>query len=302
MTSVTEIAEKLTADQIDRVLALLRVAGDADGANPVSEHAVLQLKDGQPALHVLVMAGDELAGYANVDVSDPAGGPGAELVVHPMLRRRGYGRQLAEAVARIAEERDADGRLRVWAHGDHPAASLIALRLGFERHRSLWQMRRSLRRPIPQPELPGDVTIRPFEPGRDEDAWLRVNARAFADHPEQGKLTRRDLDLRISAAWFDPAGFLLAERDGVLVGFHWTKVHPDGVGEVYVLGVDPELGAGLGLGTSLTLAGLHHLREQGIDEVNLYVDEGNPRAVSLYSRLGFMRWTADIGFQRITKR
>ena len=116
--------------------------------------------------------------------------------------------------------------------------------------------------------------VRPFRPGRDEDAWLRVNARAFATHPEQGSWTADDLRLREAEPWFDPDGFLLAWRGdpddgGVLLGFHWTKVHPPGdvgdeaVGEVYVLGVDP--GAqGLRLGRALTDLGLAHLRGRGL--------------------------------------
>ena len=42
--------------------------------------------------------------------------------------------------------------------------------------------------------LPGDVRVLPFRPGRDEEAWLRVNARAFDWHPEQGRMTRADLE------------------------------------------------------------------------------------------------------------
>src|SRR5690606_10535850 len=115
--------------------------------------------------------------------------------------------------------------------------------------------------------LPAGVRLRPFRPGADEPAWRSLNARAFADHPEQGRWTLADLRLRMAEPWFDPAGFLLAERetDGRLLGFHWTKVHakdpsstggePAPIGEVYVLGVDPQA-QGLGLGRALTLAGL----------------------------------------------
>ena len=64
-----------------------------------------------------------------------------------------------------------------------------------------------------------------------------------------------ELAERRSEPWFDPAGLFLAFGDaasdqaGRLLGFHWTKVHPDqpGLGEVYVVGVDPSAqGRGLG--------------------------------------------------------
>ena len=122
--------------------------------------------------------------------------------------------------------------------------------------------------------------------GFDEADWLAVNARAFADHPEQGRITRADLDERMAEPWFDPAGFLIGERDGRMIGFHWTKEHPGGLGEVYVLGVDPEAGRG-GVGRALLLAGLRHLRTEGDTEVELYVEADHAGPVALYTRAGF---------------
>jgi mycothiol synthase len=138
--------------------------------------------------------------------------------------------------------------------------------------------------------------------GQDEAGWLAVNARAFADHPEQGGWTEQDLADRLSAPWFDPAGFLLAERDSAegaaVVGFHWTKVHDDDggrAGEVYVLGIDPSA-QGLGLGGALLTAGLQHLRQAGLDTVLLYVEESNGAAIHLYARAGFSIFATDIQY------
>jgi mycothiol synthase len=175
----------------------------------------------------------------------------------------------------------------------------------------LLQMRRALAAadPDPSPRLPEDVRVEPFVPGRDEEAWLRVNARAFADHPEQGRWTAEDLRVREQEPWFDPAGFLLAWRGepgtgGTLLGSHWTKVHPPGdaaderIGEVYVLGIDPDA-QGMGLGRALTDLGLAHLRSRGLAEVLLYVEEDNAAAVALYERTGFRRWSADVSWRRV---
>ncbi|UWZ40181.1 mycothiol synthase [Dactylosporangium roseum] len=287
----------------------MRAAGDTDGALPLSEHVVLHLRHGgeAPAVHLLAEDGGTVVGYAHIDTTDAVEGASAELVVHPLHRRKGLGRALVTEAMRVADER-ADGRLRLWAHGDHPSASALAIRLGFDRTRVLLQLRRSLFAPLDEVALPPGVRLRAFRPGADDAAWLDLNAAAFADHPEQGKWTLDDLHVRLREPWFDADGFLLAEsaEDERLLGFHWTKVHGGGagdqhahepIGEVYVLGVAPGAHGG-GLGRALTLAGLWYLRGRGLAQVMLYVDESNTQAVRLYQRLGFVRWSNDVSFQR----
>jgi mycothiol synthase len=268
------------------VHALAAAAEAADGVAPLSEPVLIDLHE-NAGRHVLATRDGTLVGYAHLDDE------GAELVVHPELRRQGIGGRLLDAL-------EAAGAELAWAHGRRPAALAFAAARGWVAVRTLWQLRRSLAGELPDAPLPDGITLRPFVPGRDEDAWVAVNARAFAHHPEQGAWTVREVRLREAEPWFDPAGFLLAVRDdGSLAGFHWTKVHPGPppIGEVYVLGVDPSA-QGLRLGPALTVAGLRHLRDRGLADVMLYVDDDNPAAVRLYRRLGFIEWDADVQFRR----
>jgi mycothiol synthase len=286
---------RLSDSEAAEVLTLADAAAAADGVFPLSEDTVLRVRHaGHPdapveaaPVHLLSETADGLAGYAYLDSS------AGELVVHPGFRRRGHGTALVKSAVA-----GADGAVQIWAHGDEPAARAFAEKNGFERTRVLWQMRRSLTDPLPAAPLPAGVTLRHFRPGYDEQAWLEVNARAFADHPEQGRWTVDDLRLREAEPWFDPAGFLLAVDIGDrLLGFHWTKVHPESIGEVYVLGVDPG-GHRRGLGGALTIAGLEHLAGRGLTTAMLYVDESNEAAVRLYRRLGFEVWSADVSYAK----
>jgi mycothiol synthase len=317
-----EVVGQLAEDEVREVTALVEAATEADGVRPLSEHVMLHLRYGgdAPVRNVLVYvsdgASDRLAAYGHLDVTDEVAGASAEVVVHPFARHRGLGHLLITTT--LAET--PDGRLRLWSHGEHPGAAALARSLGFARSRTLWQMRRSLYAALPEPRLPDGVTVRTFEPGRDDDAWVRLNALAFRDHPEQGGWVADDLHRRMHEPWFDPAGFFLAARsadDGTerLVGFHWTKVHGgpehqgvtgphthdghghDLIGEVYVVGVDPAE-QGTGLGRALTLTGLRHLRHLGLPDAMLYVDADNAPAIALYTKLGFTRWETDVMFSR----
>jgi mycothiol synthase len=281
-------------------------AAATDGVDPLSEQPLLGLTAPGPTTHLLARdPAGTLAGYAQLDLGAP-GSVSAELVVAPWLRRRGVGDRLLAAGRAIAtDDRSAgpDGRrYLVWAHGDLPAARALAARAGLAVVRELWLMTADLTTVPAQgaPPLPAGVTVRPFVPGQDEEAWRRVNSRAFAHHPEQGRLSRQDLQARLAESWFDPAGFLLAERDGVLLGSVWTKVHPTHrgggpVGEIYVVGADPDA-QGMGLGGALTRRGLEYMLGRGLTRAILYTDAGNDVAIRAYTRAGFVRTGVDVQF------
>jgi mycothiol synthase len=298
----------LSGAEIADVQALVAAATDVDGTAPLSEHVLLHLRHGgdTEAAHLLVREAGELVGFAHLDLTDPVAGGAGELVVHPAHRRRGLGTQIVQALLdRTGQaKRVAGGRLRLWAHGEHPGAVALAGGLGFTQARVLWQMRRSLLAPLAEPHLPEGVRLRAFVVGADEPEFLRVNNAAFDWHPEQGGWDLDQVKLREAEPWFDPSGFLLAvDADDRLLGFHWTKVHGEGghshepIGEVYVLGVDPSA-RGMHLGAALTLAGLRHLRDRGLRQVMLYVEADNDAAVRVYRDLGFTRWDTDVSYVR----
>ena len=290
----------LTTEEQRQVRELISAATEFDGVAPVGEQVLRELGH-ERTEHLLVAypgRDNEVAGYLNL--SSDADAAMAELVVHPHARRGGIG----AAMGRAALARSA-GRNRFWAHGTLPPAQATASALGLVAVRELVQMRRSLRG-VPEPRISTGVRIRTYAGTSDDAELLRVNNAAFAYHPEQGGWTAAQLEERRAEPWFDPAGLFLAFDDASndrLLGFHWTKVHPDqaGLGEVYVVGVDPSA-QGRGLGQALTAVGIASLAERLADAdqptVMLYVESDNVAAVRTYESLGFATFSVDTAYER----
>ena len=250
-------------------------------------------------------------------------GADAEITLVPTHRGDGDSpTRLGDSLRSVVDELAARG---IAAHlaADHGPVTLdervedTADRAGLTERRDLLVMTRPLPIPTDHPARSKSpaITVRPFHPGVDDAAWLRVNNRAFAAHPDQGHETPATLAARTSEDWFEADDFLVAddtERPGELSGFCWTKVHPpqasvhssgahddgnspgevatdedSGRGEIYVIGVDPSH-EGHGLGRALVLAGLDHLAGRGPTTALLYVDATNEGARRLYDGLGFV--------------
>lgn len=267
------------------ILTLAERVAAVDGVEPFNEASLFALRDGSPA-RVLVQQteSDGTISAAAVAVGDAP----VEIVVDPRHRRAGKGR-------RILDELMADGEYRYWAHGDLPAAQALAAAAGLTAERILLVLRLTFDGPPAPERVPDGLAIRTYAP-EDAEQVIAVNARAFAHHPEQGAMDAADFARRTSSEWFDPAGLFVAEREGRIVGFHWTKVE-DGVGEVYVVGIDPDAQGG-GLGTALTARGLRHLYEQGLPVVDLYVEGDNEPALAVYRKLGFTEHAKDTLYSR----
>lgn len=289
-TEVTPFAS-LSPEQLETIRGAAEAATRADGVAPLSEAFLLALP--REGTHLLATDDGGLLGYAQV-----AADGSAEAFVTPTARTKGVGTALLEELLRRHP------RARPWAHGDLPASRALAQHLGLDVVRELLV----LSRPVAagdetEPALPDGMTHRTFEPGRDEEALLAVNAAAFATHPEQGDLDSEGLAERMAQPWFEAEGLILLEAEGAdpgrLAGFHWTKVDPPGgdIGEVYVVGVHPDL-HGRGLGGPLTRLGLAHLARRGVREVELYVEGDNDPALATYRRAGFARKAAHVMYSR----
>ncbi|MCW2654072.1 MAG: mshD 1 [Mycobacterium sp.] len=278
-----------------QVRDLIAAAADADGVAPVGEQVLREL-DSDRTAHLVATDDGRLLGYLNLAAGSDTAAPMAELAVHPHWRRRGIGSTMIQQALTKS-----GGASRIWAHGTLEPARATASALGLTPVRELLQMRRPLR-DLPQPTVPDGVRVRTYRGSEDDAELLRVNNAAFWWHPEQGGWTAEDVAERRCAPWFDAGGVFLAvdEHSGALLGFHWTKIDPDeGLGEVYVVGVDPAA-QGRGLGHVLTLIGIRHLAEKLADHadpmVMLYTEADNAAAVHTYERLGFTVSAVDTAY------
>lgn len=265
-----------------------------DGVSPLDEAARLAITAGD-AQHLLLGADGEertdaqpLVGYVSVLADGTVQG-----MVRPDQRRRRHGTALLRAALELRPDAG------VWAHGALEGSVAFLTGAGLHETRRLLTLHRPLGPAHPVPEVPAptleDLHLDTFVADRDAEAWLEVNATAFADHPEQGAMTRADLDQRMAEAWFDPEDLLVARRGEDLVGFVWVKQEAAGEAdgassavdaEIYVVATSPAV-QGHGVAGHLLATSLTRLQEAGVPGVELYVEADNAPALALYERWGF---------------
>ncbi|WP_319455117.1 MULTISPECIES: mycothiol synthase [unclassified Mycobacterium] len=291
---MTELGWRTALSDADQrvIRDVITAAADHDGVAPVGDQVLRELPHDRTR-HLVAQDAGAVVGYLNLVPATSESPAMAEAVVHPATRRHGVGAALIRTG--LAE---GGAGARVWAHGDLESARATAASLELVAARELLQMRRNLTE-LPAVTEAAGTLLRTYAGSEDDDELLRVNNAAFAWHPEQSGWTERDLAERRGEAWFDAAGLFLATDagSGRLLGFHWTKVHGSGLGEVYVVGVDPAA-QGRGVGRLLTLVGLHYLAERLGPEatVMLYVEANNSAAVKTYKALSFDVASRDVAY------
>jgi len=295
----------LSKSQQESVLSLIKAAHDFDGTPAIAEHVLLHLRHGgdKSDSHLVIEENKEVIAYAHLDTTDLVAGPSVEAVVHPQHRGKGLGALILKEAIKICGD-----RTRIWSHGDLPAAKAIAASLKLERLWSNLLMSKSLGEIQP---VTSKYPIRTFIPGLDNQAFLDLNNKVFADYPAQGGWSEDDLKVRVNESWFDDKGFFIAEDKGELIGFCWTKIHGahthshtggdddhghEALGEIYVLAVNPDY-KGQGVGRDLTITGINYLKYQGLNNVMLYVGVENKPAFKLYKSLGFNEFDSDVMYR-----
>jgi mycothiol synthase len=295
----------LSKSQQESVLALIKAAHDFDGTPPMAEHVLLHLRHGgdKSDSHIVFEENNKVIAYAHLDTTDQVAGPSVEAVVHPNHRGKGLGSSiLKEAINACGD------KTRIWSHGDLPDAQAIATSLKLERIWSNLLMSKPLSEIQP---VTSEYPIRTFIPDFDNQAFLLLNNKVFANYPDQGGWSEDNLKVRLNESWFDEKGFFIAEDKGELIGFCWTKIHGahthshegneadhghEAIGEIYVLAVDPSY-KGQGIGKDLTTTGLNYLKYQGLSSAMLYVGVENKAALNLYTSLGFSDFGSDVMYR-----
>ena len=295
----------LSKSQQEGVLSLIKAAHDFDGTPAIAEHVLLHLRHGgdKSDSHLVIEENHQVIAYAHLDTTDLVAGPSVEAVVHPQHRGKGLGALTLKEAIKICGD-----KTRIWSHGDLPAAKAIAASLKLERLWSNLLMSKNLSEIQP---VTSKYPIRTFIPPLDNQAFLDLNNKVFADYPDQGGWSEDDLKVRLNEDWFDDKGFFVAEDKDELIGFCWTKIHGahphshtggdndhghEALGEIYVLAVNPDY-KGKGIGRDLTITGLNYLKYQGLNNVMLYVGVENKPAFKLYKSLGFHEFGSDVMYR-----
>lgn len=314
-TPSSEIEVLLDEDPLPAARALIARAAQHDGGPPISDQAMIEAAQGKRELTLF----SEVRGLRAPVAVAIVGSGELDLVVDPAARGRGVGTAALRAV--LADRRGSE--VRAWSHGPghseqrnalravypdpalgigsgNPAADALLAHAGFAPVRTLLLMELdpSLLPSEPPQRLPelledGGFALRAFDPDSPSDAaaWVRVNAAAFAAHPEQGRITEADFAAMRREPWFDADDLILLDGRGGLAGSTWIKTVPDPAGggpetELYAIGVDPAY-AGRGLGKLLLDATLARMAQHRPARVSLYVDGDNEHAVRMYEAAGF---------------
>lgn len=258
------------------VATFLELLENADGHPPLSDAKMAVL--GTPERFVTIEENGNVVAIGVAATHTTADGDAhwsVETAVEPSLR---FVEFETVVLAQALQLPPAGATVTAWSRRHTLDAALSAH--GFSSNRTLFHMHV----PLPIDEASA-VEVERMQPDED-DVLVAVNSAAFSSHPEAASLDRAELSVLQSEPWFDRDGILFHRNGQSVDAFCWTKVHPDGTGEIYRIGVVPGAQGG-GLGKAMVLAGFGYLADvRGCTVGSLWVDDANTAAIRLYASLG----------------
>ena len=219
--------------------------------------------------------------------------------VHPDVRRQGIGRILLHAEQALLQATggghlaDAPKRYQSWVEEGQTGARALLADEGYTPLRYFAEMGRDLAEPIPGPELPDGVELRPVR-SEDRRRVFDAEAEAFQDHWGSRAWTDADFELTVSSPHLDAGLWRVAWDGDEVAGAVVTFVFPE---ENALLGLNRGWLERVsvrrpwrrrGVARALIVSAMEGLRERGIAQAVLGVDAANPTgAFQLYEGLGF---------------
>ena len=252
------------------------------GRDPALDDVVL-IEDGSPI------------GYLQFVADAQAASP---VLALPFVLPRLWGRGLHAFLLRLAEERvRARARLdpevlRVSRFADNEPAERLFSAMGYALVRTFWVMRIELDGPPPAPRVPDGITLRTFEPVRDEEPVHAALAEAFADHWGMSFPSFEEwlhLQVEGEGSAFDPSLWFVATEGDEVVGAACCRAsspRSEDTAIVMELAVRrPWRRRGVAL--ALLHSAFGELHRRGIPRAELNVDAESPTgATRVYERAG----------------
>jgi mycothiol synthase len=286
-------------DDLKDYLRLHRVSEELDRTGRRVSESLLTESLGYPGFQpendlFLVQGSAHVIGYIRVFVEPGIGRALFSGLVHPQHRRRGIATALFSRAVKHAQAAGV-GRVQVSIADKNSGARQLCTRLGLQFIRYFYGYRLNLRA-VRLPQIrSGEYIYRSLRPG-EEDRLTAIQNRAFSGTWGFNPNTREEISYRVHSSTCSPQDVLMVYRQDSPIAYCWTRIFQeagwdDGVsrGEIHMLGVDPDFRR-QSIGKNVLLAGLSHLKEKGVELVELTADSQMPPALALYESAGFERY------------